>query len=210
MAAEAAWILEGRNDVETIAPYSKAISNFSDDGVSFFGAYGPKVVNQIDYCVDALYRDQFSRQAVINIWRENPPATKDVPCTLSLQFIVRHSIIHCVASMRSSDLWLGHPYDIVNFSAISFYIMLKLNKKLHADRKLLLGLGQLYLTAGSKHLYERNAADAGMVLEHFYEHGLPKETGDVFRPELYHEPDEFIAHLWECAQSDAGMKGMLQ
>ena len=38
MAAEAAWILSGDNRVETIAPYAKAIKNFNDDGVYFFGA----------------------------------------------------------------------------------------------------------------------------------------------------------------------------
>lgn len=80
MAAEAHWILSGDNRVETIAPYSKQISRFSDDGVRFFGAYGPKVVDQLSYVVDCLVRDEASRQAVMTIWRERPGSTKDVPC----------------------------------------------------------------------------------------------------------------------------------
>ncbi len=40
--AEAAWILSGDNRVKTIAPFSKMITKFSDDGVRFFGAYGVK------------------------------------------------------------------------------------------------------------------------------------------------------------------------
>src|SRR6266581_3104939 len=37
MCAEAAWILSGDDRVETIAPFSKTIGNFSDDGKRFFG-----------------------------------------------------------------------------------------------------------------------------------------------------------------------------
>ena len=113
-AAEAAWILSGSNLVKDIAPYSKEISRFSDDGVSFFGSYGTKVREQIAHAADAIVKDKDTRQAVINIWRENPRATKDVPCTLSLQWLVRgDNSLHCLATMRSSDAWLGWPYDVL-------------------------------------------------------------------------------------------------
>ena len=49
MAAEAAWIMSGDNRVATISPYSKAISNFSDDGILFFGAYGPRIRDQLGH-----------------------------------------------------------------------------------------------------------------------------------------------------------------
>ena len=65
--AEAAWILSGDNRVKTISPYSKMISQFSDDGIRFFGSYGPKVVDQLSYVIDTLNKDDYSRQAVINI-----------------------------------------------------------------------------------------------------------------------------------------------
>jgi thymidylate synthase len=71
MAAEAAWIMSGDNRVSTIAPYSKAISNFSDDGILFFGAYGPRIRDQLGHVVKALSEDNDSRQAVITIWRPN-------------------------------------------------------------------------------------------------------------------------------------------
>src|ERR1700741_864816 len=47
MAASAAWMLTGDNRVETIRPYSSTIADFSDDGKTFFGAYGPKIRDQI-------------------------------------------------------------------------------------------------------------------------------------------------------------------
>jgi len=155
MAAEAYWILSGDNRVETIKNYSQAISSFSDDGVTFFGAYGPKIVDQIDYVVAKLLEDPSSRQAVINIWRENPPKTKDVPCTLSLQFVIRDRSLCCIATMRSSDIWLGWPYDVFNFSMISATVLLKLIEKREALS--VIDLGLLFLTAGSQHFYDTNA-----------------------------------------------------
>lgn len=163
MAAEAAWILSGDNRVATIEPYTKKIVDFSDDGVRYFGSYGPKVIDQLSYVVETLSKDLGSRQALINIWREQPRPTKDVPCTVSLQFLVRNGQLNCVDTMRSSDIWLGWPYDIFNMSMISLGIILML-KKIHGiDLK----LGTLILNAGSQHLYKYNATDAEKLLNEY-------------------------------------------
>jgi len=151
LAAEAYWILTGDNKVHTIAPYSKAISEYSDDGMTFFGAYGPKFVDQIGYVIRTLENDPNSRQAVINIWREKPMPTKDVPCTLNVQFTMRDGKLECHANMRSSDLWLGWPYDVFNFSMMAQYVACGLGKgKFNID------LGVLYLHSGCMHLYEKD------------------------------------------------------
>lgn len=151
MAAEAWWILAGRQDVESIGKHCKAIKNFSDDGETFFGAYGPKIAKQIDYVVETLKRDRDTRQAVLTIWRENPPITKDVPCTVAVQWLIRDGLLHCIDTMRSSDVWLGFPYDVFNFSMLSWQILEELR-----DSGLDLQLGTLYLNAGSHHIYEKD------------------------------------------------------
>lgn len=151
MAAEAWWILSGRSDVESIGRHCKAIKNFSDDGETFFGAYGPKITKQLEYVVETLKRDRDSRQAVLTIWRENPPMTKDVPCTVSVQWLIRDGLLHCVDTMRSNDVWLGFPYDVFNFSMLSWQILERLR-----DSGIDVQLGTLLLNAGSHHLYEKN------------------------------------------------------
>jgi len=150
MAAEAWWMLSGRNDTASIGEYCKAILKFSDDGKTFFGAYGPKISSQIDYVVSKLKQDHESRQAVINIWRENPPETKDTPCTISAQWLIRNGELHCIDTMRSNDAWLGFPYDVFNFSMLSWHIVNELQKDGFNDLK----LGTFTLNAGSHHLYE--------------------------------------------------------
>lgn len=198
---EAAWILSGDNRVSTIGPYAKKISGFSDDGQRFFGAYGPKIIDQMSYVAQKIAQDVDTRQAVINIWRENPGLTKDVPCTLSLQFLVRRGALNCVATMRSSDAWLGWPYDVFNFSMVSWAVCMHV----HAIKpELTLVPGVLFLTAGSQHLYERDVEAAKGVLENGRLQD-PKVATPRFSCRT--QVDDFVASLWECAVQAAATAG---
>lgn len=189
MAAEAHWILSGDNRVETIAPYAKHISQFSDDGYRYQGAYGPKVTEQLRYVCDTLIADPSSRQAVINIWRENPRQTKDVPCTLNLQFLIRgnqpgYATIHTIANMRSSDLWLGWVYDVFNFTMITSWVSLRLRELgFHTQ------LGYLYLHAGSQHIYEDNFEGAKLCLTQDPGHYDPLDLSQ------FNNPSHLMSHL---------------
>jgi thymidylate synthase len=167
LLAEAVWILSGDNRVESIAPYAKHIADFSDDGYRFQGAYGPRVTEQLRYVIDTLIEDPPSRQAVISIWRESPRKSKDIPCTLTLQFLIRNGKINCVANMRSSDLWLGWVYDVFNFTMITMEVGIRVNQYLERTYPAmdLLELGTLYLNAGSQHLYDHNIDKARICLQ---------------------------------------------
>lgn len=148
-AAESLWIISGSNLLEPPAAQAHYLRNFSDDGVTLSGAYGPKFVDQLPYVVNALTQSRASRQAVCTLWRERPGPSKDVPCTIALQWLIRDGQLHCVTSMRSSDAWLGIPYDVWAFSVMSKLVLLRLTRE--AD--LPLELGELILTCGSQHLY---------------------------------------------------------
>jgi thymidylate synthase len=161
MAAEAYWILSGDNSCAGIVPYCKNISKFSDNGHVFAGAYGPRYVSQLDYVVETLANDHDSRQAVIEIWRERPDPSKDIPCTLSLTFMIRDDTLHTSVTMRSSDVWLGLPYDFFNFTMMSILVGIKLQPKYFSDLK----LGYLYWTGVSSHLYKTNYEGAKQVLD---------------------------------------------
>lgn len=152
MAAEAYWILSGNDKLANIAPYNSRITQFSDDGVVFAGAYGPRYVAQRQYVVDTLKRDLDSRQATITIWQPNPAPSKDIPCTVALNFMVRDSKLHLHAFMRSSDAWLGVPYDVFNFTMMACDIAAMLNTT--RDEPIVPGV--LFLTMASSHLYLTN------------------------------------------------------
>ena len=197
MFGEAAWMLEGRNDVESVSKYVDGVKRFSDDGVTFFGAYGPKIITQTSYVVDTLIKDNDSRQAVLNIWRENPRSSKDIPCTLSLQFFLREASdnlwLHTIATMRSNDAWLGTPYDTFNFSAISFYIACCLN-----FRGLKCKLGSLNIQAGSRHIYENDFKKLDTIFNSNY-HDESELSFNSLIEKYKDSPKKFISNLREAA-----------
>ncbi len=197
MFGEAAWMLEGRNDVESVSKYVDGVKRFSDDGVTFFGAYGPKIITQTTYVVDTLIKDNDSRQGVLNIWRENPRSSKDIPCTLSLQFFLREASdnlwLHTVATMRSNDAWLGTPYDTFNFSAISFYIACCLN-----FRGLKCKLGSLNIQAGSRHIYENDFKKLDTIFNSNY-HDESELSFNSLIEKYKDSPKKFISNLREAA-----------
>lgn len=164
MAAEAFWILTGDETVKGIAPWNKNISKFSDDGERFFGAYGPKILSQLDYVVDKLIRDPFSRQAGLTIWRENPPESKDIPCTVSIFFDLRNNELNTHVFMRSSDVWLGLPYDVFNFSMLGHLVCARLNSK-NFINDTVIKPGKLFLTAANTHIYESDMDKADECIE---------------------------------------------
>lgn len=156
MAAEAHWILSGDERVATIAQYNERIAQFSDDGEIFYGAYGPRIIEQLPYVIDKLLADPDTRQAGLTTWRTNPPDTKDVPCTIAIFFLIRNGQLNSHVFMRSSDVWLGVPYDVFNFSMLAHLVAAKYNQR-SGD---MITPGRLYLTAASSHLYLENEAKA--------------------------------------------------
>jgi thymidylate synthase len=98
--------LSGDDKVATISPYNGRIADFSDDGMKFFGAYGPKIIAQLPFILDKLRKDPMSRQAGLTIWRESRRSPKDVPCTVAMFFSVRDGKLNNHVFMRSSDAWL--------------------------------------------------------------------------------------------------------
>jgi thymidylate synthase len=163
LGAEARWILTGDDRVETIAPYNKHIGQFSDDGQTFFGAYGPRIQDQLDFVVGKLMQDPDSRQAGLTTWRQNPPQTKDMPCTIAMFFSIRNGLLNNHVFMRSSDVWLGVPYDVFNFSMVAMQVLCRLNsERLPGEHY---RPGALYLTAASRHLYDTNSEAALLALQ---------------------------------------------
>lgn len=154
MIAEWLWIMGGLNDVESLSKYNSVMRQFSDDGEILNGAYGPRLSHQWDYIIGSLNSSNDSRQAVSIIWTPTPGPSKDVPCTISLQWFIRNFKLHCTVNMRSSDLWLGLPYDYFTFSQLTNALSSKIG----------LSVGSVTMNLGSSHLYDANEEGAMKVL----------------------------------------------
>ena len=129
--AETLWYLNADDSTEWISYYAPFWSNISDNNKTANSAYGarifkthPRIGNgnivQWDYVKEELRKDPDSRRAVIHIRTPSDSIieSKDVPCTLSLQFFIRENKLHLHVSMRSSDIILGLAYDVPAFTTI--------------------------------------------------------------------------------------------
>ncbi len=155
MVAEFLWVLGGLNRLDVLTRYNKRMAEFSDDGVTLTGAYGPRLQSQWAWLVKKFVEDRETRQAVVSIWTPTPASSKDVPCTLATQYLLREEhaftwALHTVVTMRSSDAWWGIPYDVFTFSMLAHVLAAELIVVLGQP----ISLGSLVVNLGSSHLYE--------------------------------------------------------
>ena len=156
------WYFTGRNSVKFISSFGSMWAKLTDDGVTSNSAYGYIIkrkhgFDQIETIIALLKEDPESRRAVININAANACVitTKDEPCTIALQFMIRDGKLNCTAMMRSNDIWFGFPYDVAFFTELQKYI---------ADR-LQVKYGTYTHFVTSLHLYERNYEDVKKIIE---------------------------------------------
>lgn len=177
LVAETVWYMSASDSTEWISRYAPFWKNITDDGVTANSAYGSRIfkphrrasenVIQWDYVKEELQRDPDSRRAVIHIRsaHDSIHESKDVPCTLSLQFFIRGGALHLHVSMRSSDIILGLAYDVPAFTIIQETMANELG----------VSLGEYVHTSNSLHCYERDFS----MLDEIANSEIPHEMGPM-------------------------------
>jgi thymidylate synthase len=176
--AETVWVLSGRDDLAFLGRYLPRAAEFSDDGMTWRAAYGPRLrawgadkVDQLAAVRARLTEDPLTKRAVATIF---DPAldngeTLDVPCNNWLHFIQRDATLHLNVAVRANDAIWG-------FSGINVFEWSVLQEI--TARTLGWSVGRMSWLAGTMHVYERHyAAAARMVGNHglrsVYEFGIP-------------------------------------
>lgn len=179
--AEWLWIWFGSDKLAPLERFAPSYARFSDDGVTLAGAYGPRLNPQWAYVFDQLREDPDTRKAVMSIWTPNPARSLDTPCTLTFHLMMRRGALHGVVTMRSSDAWLGLPYDFHSFAMLLGVAAFAVA----AD------VGSLTFNLASSHLYEKNwdAAESCLNEGRFETLRYPvvKATPPAFLNSLLHE-----------------------
>lgn len=171
--AETMWILAGRNDIEWLSEYLPRAKDFSDDGKTWRGGYGPRLrgwyvgevpqvssayqVDQLRHVVDLLKEDPETRRAVFNIYNpaiDTEPG-KDIPCNNWVHFLKdAHGALNATVAIRSNDLMWG-------WSGINSFEWSALNRIVAK----LVGLrpGRVTFNISSLHLYDRHLDKAAYL-----------------------------------------------
>ena len=158
---ELCWYLAKSADADFVSYYLPRYRNDAEGDI-LHGAYGPRLFglhgqDQISNVIALLKQNSASRRAVIQLFDATDLAEehKDVPCTCSLQFLVRGGAVHMFSAMRSNDVFLGLPHDVFCFTMIQELVA----------RTLKFELGIYKHAVGSLHLYHEHRAEAEAFLD---------------------------------------------
>lgn len=112
-AVEALQLVGGVARHDLVRRASPAFDDVLVDPVNAtYGAYGPRLRQQLLDAVELLREDPATRRAVLAIWCEGDLThAGDRPCTVFLQALVRDGKLELHSVMRSQDAWLGLAYD---------------------------------------------------------------------------------------------------
>lgn len=151
-------LVAGIDDIKPFQAMIKSYGKYSSDGVSLDGAYGSRVIpyadgtmGQLDSVLAMLKADPDSRRGIVSIYSihdtiDYPNQSLSVPCTLTLQFMIRDGRLVMITNMRSNDLYLGLPYDVFAFTMLQEFMAGQLG----------IEMGPYYHNVGSLHAYERD------------------------------------------------------
>ena len=169
------WYLAGSEKIDFIKYYINKYDEYSDDGKTVYGAYGPRLfnlhgaINQVQNVIDTLTVNAASRRAVIQLFHGEDLANnlemrrKDLPCTCTLQFSVRNNQLHAMVMMRSNDAYLGLPHDVFAFTMLQELIA----------RSLSVEVGPYKHAVGSLHLYTRDTQEIRDYLDEGIQERIP-------------------------------------
>jgi thymidylate synthase len=163
---ELLWYLTRDNRLDFIERYLSQYRGESEDKVTVYGGYGPRLFNQrghnqIQNVIDLLKVRSTSRRAVIQLFNAEDIAEKhnEIPCTATLQFLARNGHLDLVVTMRSNDAYIGLPHDVFCFTMLQEIIA----------RTLGLEVGHYRHFVGSLHLYKKNWSSAQQFVDEGYQ-----------------------------------------
>ena len=185
--AELCWYLSGSDDVSAIAHYVPRYREAAESDGRVHGAYGPRLFEkdgdgQLGAVIDLLRNRPTTRQAVVQIFDKSDLAKRfaDVPCTCTMQFLVRQDRLQMIVYMRSNDVFMGFPHDVFAFTMIQEIVA----------RSLGIEVGRYTHMVGSLHVYAKNLREAEAFLREGWQ-----PTGEVMPPMPVGDPWPHISEL---------------
>ena len=149
---ELCWYLSGSNEADPVLFYISEYAKAVEPDGTIHGAYGPRLFGQnegaqVDRVIQILRQKPSSRQAVIQLFDRadiaSPGQYLDIPCTTTLQFLLRSNSLHMIVNMRSNDAYWGLPHDVFAFTMIQEIVARELGAE----------VGRYIHSVGSIHLY---------------------------------------------------------
>jgi thymidylate synthase len=178
---EVLWYLSGEDHIRNLRQHTKIWDAWADKEGNLETAYGyywrkfPSAhknkegkwevheVDQIQYVIDQLKKNPYSRRLVVTAWEPgNATTSKLPPCHYSFAFNVSDGKLNCHLTQRSGDIALGIPFNLAAYSILTQIIAQETN----------LDLGFFAHTIIDAHIY---VAEKGSKMESYDHLGGLKE-----------------------------------
>ena len=153
-------------------------------------------INQIDYVVDCLKNRPNSRRILFHAWnvdylpdetispQENVKAGRMAlpPCHLLYQFYVANAELSSQLMIRSSDTFLGLPYNTASLAVLTMMLAQQAN----------LGLGEIIICTGDSHIYNNHLDQVRTQLK--------REPKELPKLEILRRPESIYDYRFEDFQ----------
>lgn len=186
---ELLWFLKGRTDIEYLHKYGVKIW---DEWVGADGTIGPSAYgkqwrdfagyDQIQELIKGLKNNPDSRRHLVSAWNPSELDRMQLPpCHFSFQFIVAGNKLNCLFNMRSSDVFLGLPFNIASYGILTMLLAKEVG----------LEPGELCYSGCDVHLYKNHFKQAEEQIGRIQHAGKPCELTWVNKPILELEFEDF-------------------
>jgi thymidylate synthase len=152
---ELLWFLRGDTNIKWLQERGVSIwDEWADENGNLGPVYGyqwrhwrapeGREIDQIDRLITSLKTKPDSRRHIVSAW--NPADVDEMalpPCHALFQFYVANGKLSCQMYQRSADLFLGVPFNIASYAALTLMVAQVTDLK----------LGEFVLTLGDAHIY---------------------------------------------------------
>jgi thymidylate synthase len=163
---ELLWFLSGDTNIRYLKDNGVRIwDEWADENGDLGSVYGSqwrawetkdgRTIDQITYLIEQIKNNPDSRRHLVSAWNVGELDSMALPCChYSFQFYVVDNKLSCMFNMRSTDVFLGLPFNIASYAALTMMIAQVCD----------LELGELIYSGGDVHIYSNHIKQVELQL----------------------------------------------
>lgn len=211
-AAEIAWYLQGVQDATFIRKYAPLWDKFVEPLVKSEDLFNGDVMcegvrsaygyrwrehfgrDQIQLAIDTLRKDPTDRRTFVSAWDPaedglGAVGQRNVPCPTSFTFSILNGELHSSFFLRSSDVFVGLPYDVMGHALLMDAVAQELRVR----------PGVMHVTLAHAHLYESHWQMTAEALSQ--EPVVPRlQLPGWTVSQIVRDPDDYVVRIAEEAK----------
>jgi thymidylate synthase len=163
---ELLWFLNGDTNIKYLQDNGVTIwDEWADENGNLGPVYGAQwrswqaadgsTIDQITQVIEQIKSNPDSRRHIVSAWNVGEiPKMKLPPCHFVFQFYVANGKLSCMLNLRSSDVFLGYPFNLASYALLTYMVAQQCD----------LDVGELVITTGDTHLYLNHIEQAKLQL----------------------------------------------